>query len=523
MKRERDTAELPELPALPWELWRLIIECTGIHLVLEPVCHEWLAVAEEYEQASLAQWVHEVADAGPVRNCAGELDLMASPRRSHQNYQGDCSPYDWCRQLRGIPGILDRHFCRAVRRVIRLNEWLAANEIPWGLKAVPHHQRLLDNLYMLWRDHSVRSDDATKVKDKDITPGAVLRVVPRQHYNHLLRRPRDLDAAGSAVGPVPLEDHLCTEADVCIGSGPLLQAIPLTRLRDSVLTRGCVVGWATEERRIETAKHYRTLEDAECVAFVYVPEAGEQTWPLDEVVRYVRNLQYWAQMCRAVCSSYQSKVKLAKLSTSACNVHWPVQRALAGVWYQHCRRLSDETRQAYHDMVARGERHWSFVDCEMADQICDLICYGVLVVDARSTRVHAPLSFSEAELEQEEAPRAYLRAYMPSQFLRRLHLPDDIFYGTAAIERTVRSGEEAANSNNRRIAWPDMTAQRGHQVPWERQNYGLERLPALLQLELIEFVDERADRADGYLYATLLGRCRQNIGAPAQWSFDYFW
>jgi hypothetical protein len=483
MKRECERDAPMELPALPWDVWCLIIEWAGIQLVLEPVCHQWLAAAERCEGASLDQWLHEVADAGPRRNLAAEIGLAPSAKDS---------PYHWCKALRGIPGIADRAFCRAVRRVLRLYEWLAANEMPCGAREVSVKQRLLDNVYMLWRDYSSYGGGAS-----------VLRVTPRLHFNHLLRRPRE--GVDSAVGPVPLDDRQCTEEDIYIGGEPL-RAIPLTQLRyvSAEWAASGVVAWATAERRIQTTAQYGEEEDR--VSFVYVaPPDGQEV-----VMRYVRNMRYWAYQCIGTAYwLYQSKVKEAA----------PL---LSGVWARHCRALSEQTRQSYDAITGRGERHWCFADEQMAAHLCDLtaLC-GLLVVDARGTRVHAPASFSAAELEQEEGPRAFVRLYAPLRMLSRLifppgALPPDIFHSAAM------KGACAVNAAQACIDWPDMQVQRAHHIPWERANYGLDRLPGLLNLRLVEFIDVDAERPDGYLFATLLSCARQALGAPDQWNLGHF-
>lgn len=192
---------------------------------------------------------------------------------------------------------------------------------------------------------------------------------------------------------------------------------------------------------------------------------------------------------------------------------------LPGLWYDHCLRHSEQARLAYDETVARGERHWSCVDQTMANQLCDLTRCGFLVVDARGTRIHAPHAYSEAELEQEEAPRAWIRVYVPADIYNRMrrHLPGDILI---CVDQGSAQ-HEASSTTGRCFAWPSMQFERAHLIAWEHQVYELDRLPGMLGLELVEFIDEDGDRRDGYLFATLLECCQQHIGMPGVWNLGH--
>jgi len=504
------------ISSLPLDVQRLIIEYAGLKLIVDPVCRAWLTIAFEFERQSLDEWMHEMGrsdsfSASPVGppsfNLLRELGIT-HPKAPTVN--------QWCAGLRGIPNLVDLDFCRALRKLQKLNEWLIEQRWRQLLRQqTPPEKRLLKNLYLLWND------------------GFALRVLRREHYNHLLRRPRDLVASGSGgvispVAAVPLDDEAATEQHICMPGGPL-HSISLLLLPFDVKRWGgdAAIEWGDDKKRIASLDEYRQLEDLGRVSFVYVTpfatggnkEGDENIWSPDTVMQYLRNMRHWHKLARHTGSLCVLKKKLAR-------------ELLPSVWYGHCTEFAEQTLKDYESIVAQGGVHWAFADAQMACDLCEVTKCGLLVVDSKSTRVHAPISYSDSELEwstadgddgDEDPYKAYVRVYMPLQFFGRLkrRLPPDIFYSESdAINIfgcAVNDNFMNAQGFNRRqqIAWPDMDT-RSNQIEWEQQTFGLDRMPTLLDLVLVEFVDGKADRPDGYLFATLLALCKQFLADDAE-------
>lgn len=469
--------------SLPDEIWDLIIDYVGLQLVLDPVCKRWLSAASAVEQDSVARWVYEVADSDQGRNYVEAFGLM---------HEGSGDMREWCRRLRGIPNLLDRHFCRSVRRVLQLNAQLAAQLVA---DVVPREKRLLDNLYLLWTDRTT-----------EFRSGGVLRVLPREHFNHLLRMPIDTTTVVSPVIGVPADDRQCSEQHICLPSGQL-RSIPLARLQFSLARWGWGATAGDAEHRIASLDEYRTEEEYRRVVFVHAA-------PGDDVLQYLRDMHRHQRMCQAMAALCVEKRRMA------CEL-------LPSVWYGHCREFSEATMRDYDAVVARGDTHWAFADRQMASDLCDLMLQGLLVVDAKGTRVHAPISYSDAELEYDDETgvspfKAYVRVYVPRKLLLCLStaLPRDICICIDQPNPANRSPlfTKAINGVVNppvTIPWPDM-AGRAHQIEWEKQAFGMDRMPDLLDFMLVEFVDAESKRPDGYLFSTLLALCQAQFAEPSR-------
>jgi hypothetical protein len=203
------------------------------------------------------------------------------------------------------------------------------------------------------------------------------------------------------------------------------------------------------------------------------------------------------------------------------------------VWLAHCAKMGERTWDEYHRCaMGDAKQHWLFGDdAQMAADLCALYQCGLLIVDARGTRQHTPHLYSDDELAldfEADSPipplRAYVRAYVPSQLLQTVTevLPSDVLwfkqsdidvYGFAAQTESVLRTNAKGDSYLHHVAWPYMAERTAVRTRWEREAYGLNRLPGLCHTELVEFIDVDEERADGYLFTALAHHCRRVLQA----------
>jgi len=233
---------------------------------------------------------------------------------------------------------------------------------------------------------------------------------------------------------------------------------------------------------------------------------------IESVVRYLRWQRDWSHLRERVSLDCQLMIK---------NI---TPEALHSLWLKHCEPFASSTELVYNDMVARGEKHWMMGDDQMASDVCHLMRSGLLVVDGRGTRNHAPHTYSEDEWtsaaeENDDGGvpplRAYVRLYAPRLLLLgylfnklppgALWCPAKTYNSDFYIDCPYLGRDDDDDKclfRYRRVCWPYMGT-RENRIPWERETYGLDRLPGLLDIELVEIIDQDIDRPDGYLFTAL--------------------
>lgn len=479
---------------LPLDVWRVIVGYVGLHLLFHPVCQAWLQTITtmcnnpvQCEQL-IQEWIADMADGHINRNETCISEHIVGDRYDLRG---------WCRALRGIPNVVDLEFCRDLQRIINGRRWLNAHRV------MPRKgECLLDDIYLLWKESEYE-----------------LRVIGRSQFNHLLSRWTDEQQQQRTKGivrtdeeemestPVPVDDHMCTDRAIHI-DGSVLGACPLSAVKQGML------GELFRTRPLAgNARHcIKTIEDYQRMhnntQFVYVNRGG-CIHDAHDVVRYLVQWRDWDHLCTRVTADYQHVVRLISPET------------LNSIWLAHCAKFADATERSYREMKARDEKHWVLADDQMASDVCEMMRHGLLLVDARGTRVHAPQCYSEEELveriadEDDEmglAPlRAYARLYAPHWITGKPLLRP--MKGTFVVESRVSDGFHidipTMNDNGEmyqhHIKWPYMH-ERSNQIEWEKETYGLNRLTSLLYIDPIEVVDIQVDRPDGYLFSALASR-----------------
>jgi hypothetical protein len=295
----------------------------------------------------------------------------------------------WCRQWRGLPGAVDLALCRDMQRLMDANGWLETQcrrhaAMDSRAIVVDNDSKTLDRLFLLWQQNA-----------------HVTRVLSHEHFVHLLAA-LVVDGAGAIYI-----------------DGVQLTATPLlTTQRRGWNSRPMAGGGG--RHRIETIEQYRRNS----VQWVLAPEA----WDTDAVVRFLRNVRFWTDMCGRLEWDY------ADVTRRLTESELPRR-----VWTAHCVRMGKRTWDEYHRCsMGDTKQHWLFGDdAQMASDVCALYECGLMVVDARGTGQHTPRLYSDEELalvydDADEAVRlrAYVRMYVPSQLLQRLTtvLPADVLW-----------------------------------------------------------------------------------------------
>lgn len=429
---------------LPLDVWRIIFQYSSLQFLFHPVCRVC--------HSAITELLHTVDPQQQQRRDAMIQQWICdvADDRTDNNTRDLPELLQWCQQLRGIPDIVSLSFCRDMQRIMDGRYWLdtqATNK---------------DNIYLIWKENKF-----------------AMRVIARDHFKHLLDSPlvrcnaMSLTAFRGANSPRdPYETHVLPgDADHCI----------------------------------KTVEDYTNT----VTRFVYGVRTGDG---IDAVVRYLRRQNDWAHLYDRVSLEYQLMIK----SITPERLH--------SLWLKHCEPFAANTELTYNDMVARGEKHWVIADDQMASDVCHLMRNGLLVVDARGTRIHAPHAYSEEELmsaaeenDDDGVPprRAYVRLYAPRALLLSLFnkLPSGALWCPAKsynddfyIDCPITDDGDNANGfglrRYRRVRWPYMGT-RENRIQWERETYGLDRVPGFLDVQLVEIIDQDVDRSNGFLFTAL--------------------